>query len=120
MFRSVTVRSQSFVLVVCSYDGHAYAYVKMAGGKRRRNFVKRAAIILCIALLARRKRNQRKKTRRRSTWVRPVLQQHVEQGEFHNLLQELRLSDRDGHFRYLRMSKERFDHLLAQVSNAEV
>ena len=42
--------------------------------------------------------------------------QRVQQGEYHNLLQEMRLSDPESHFRYLRMSKERFDCLLGKIS----
>ena len=51
--------------------------------------------------------------RTRQLLVRAIFSQRRQQGEFHNLLQEMRLSDPDSHFRYLRMSKERFDSLLA-------
>ena len=37
------------------------------------------------------------------------------QGEFHNLLLEMRLTDSESHFQYLRMTKERFDSLLSKV-----
>ena len=57
--------------------------------------------------------NQQRKERK--MWVRPIFSKRKEQGEYHNLLQEMRLSDADSHFRYLRMSKERFDNLLAEV-----
>ena len=33
----------------------------------------------------------------------------------YNLLQEMRLSDPESHIRYLRISRERFDSLLAEV-----
>ena len=36
-------------------------------------------------------------------------------GEFHHLLQKMRLTDMESHFGYLRMSKETFDLLLAKV-----
>ena len=48
-------------------------------------------------------------------WVRPIFTLRAQQGEFGNLLQEMRLSDPESHFRYLRMSKERFDNLLRDV-----
>ena len=50
-------------------------------------------------------------------WIRQILifQRRREQGEFHNLLEELRVSDSESHFRYLRMSMERFDFLLSKV-----
>ena len=68
--------------------------------------------ILLLALLHRRRKRRRNK---RKTWVRPIFTQRLRQGEFSNLLQELRLSDPEYHFRYLRMSKETFDDLLALV-----
>ena len=43
------------------------------------------------------------------------IQRRRQQGDYHNLLQEVRLSDPESHFRYLRMSKEKFDSLLAKV-----
>ena len=49
--------------------------------------------------------------------ARPIFQLRRQQGEFHNLLQEMRMTDSDNHFKYLRMSKERFDDLLSQVSD---
>ena len=48
-------------------------------------------------------------------WVRPIFTQRRQQVEYHNLVQEMRLCDPESHFRYLRMSKERFDCLLAEV-----
>lgn len=39
-------------------------------------------------------------------------------GEYHNLLQERRTADPQSHFRYLRVLKERFDCLLAEVFSA--
>ena len=59
---------------------------------------------------------RRKRKRRRRVWVREILAKRRQQGEFHNLLQELRLADPEYHFKYLRMSKEMFDVLLAKVS----
>ena len=48
-------------------------------------------------------------------WVLPIFSRRKQQGEYHNLLQEMCLSDPESHFRYLRMSKERFDSLLSMV-----
>ena len=48
-------------------------------------------------------------------WIRQIFQRRREQGEFHNLLEELRVSDSESHFRYLRMSRERFDFFLSKV-----
>ena len=46
--------------------------------------------------------------RSRMLWIRPVVTNRRQQGEYHNLLQKMRLSDAESHFRYLRMSRERF------------
>ena len=70
------------------------------------------AVLLLALLNRRRKRRQR---RIRTTWVRPVFIQRSQQGEFHHLLQEMGLTDTESHFRYLTMSKETFDLLLAKV-----
>ena len=60
--------------------------------------------VLLLALLYRGRRRRQK--RRRTTWVRPIFTQPLQQGEFHNLIQEMCLSDTESHFRYLRMSKD--------------
>ena len=44
--------------------------------------------------------------------VRPIFELPQRQGEHHNILQEMGFSDLDSHFKYIRMSKERFDNLL--------
>ena len=67
-----------------------------------------------MALLALKLKRWRRK-KKRQYWVRPIFQRHREQGDYYNLLQELRLSDPQCHFRFLRMSKERFDSLLSKV-----
>ena len=63
-------------------------------------------------LLARWRIAQKK---RRNAWVRPIFSMRKQQGEYHNLLQEMSISDPESHFRYLRMSKERFDSLLSMA-----
>ena len=49
------------------------------------------------------------------TYYIPIFTRCQQQGEYYQLLQEMRLSDPESHFRYLRMSKERFDRLLAML-----
>ena len=66
-----------------------------------------------ISLLRRRRRRKRRAMRR--VWVRPIYRMRRQQGDFHNLLQEMRLNDPESHFKYLRMSKEKFDSLLQMV-----
>ena len=67
---------------------------------------------LLLSLLYRRRSRRR---RSRSVWVRAIFAKRQQQGEYSNLLQEMRLSDPQCHFQYLRMSKERFDILLSLV-----
>ena len=70
-------------------------------------------LLLLLAISMRRSRRKRKIGRK--MWVRPIFTKRRLQGEYHNLLQEMRLSDPESHFRYLRMSRERFDCLLEMV-----
>ena len=77
---------------------------------RRSNRVKRLlALWLAYQFLKKRRRT------RRSVWIRPIFTRHREQGEYHNLLRELRETDPESHFCYIRMLKEGFDTLLARV-----
>ena len=69
-----------------------------------------------LLLLAwQRRRMKRRKKRRRTLWVRPIFRRRRHQGEYNNLPQEIRHSDPETHFKYLRMSKEKFDCLLSMV-----
>ena len=59
---------------------------------------------------------RRKQKRKRKMWVRDIFKKRQEKGEFHTLLQEMRLNDTQSHFRYLRMSNKCFQTLLEKVS----
>ncbi|RXN04065.1 nuclease HARBI1 [Labeo rohita] len=61
-----------------------------------------------VALLYLRRR------RRRSVWVHEILQARQQLGEYHRLVQELRLDD-DRFQRYFRLDREQFDNLLSKV-----
>ena len=76
----------------------------------------RSRRVLLLLLLLRRRRARRHSSTPRTVWVRSIFRRRQQQGEFHNLVQELRLSDPENHFRYLRMSKHTFDNLLGKVS----
>ena len=69
-------------------------------------------LLLGLYWLLKRRKNHR------STWVCPIFVQRCQFGEYNNLLQEMRVSDPESHFRYIRMSKETFDSLLAQVGTS--
>ncbi|XP_059367678.1 uncharacterized protein zgc:194221 isoform X3 [Carassius carassius] len=57
---------------------------------------------------------QQRRGQRRRTWVHQTLRRRSQFGEFHHLLQELRLDD--GRFqRYFRLSRAQYDDLLSHV-----
>ena len=39
------------------------------------------------------------KRKRKRTWVREIFKKRIEQGVYHNLMQEMRVNDRESHFR---------------------
>ncbi|XP_056090774.1 uncharacterized protein LOC130070418 [Rhinichthys klamathensis goyatoka] len=54
------------------------------------------------------------KSKKRSVWVHPILQKRKNHGEFHHLIQELRLDN--GRFKaYFRVDKDQFDYILRKV-----
>ena len=70
--------------------------------------------LLGVALLrAQRRKKQQEKKRRTRLWTRELFKPG-EEGDYEHLLKKLE-NDRELHFRYLRMSKERFEHLLSLV-----
>ena len=60
---------------------------------------------------------RRKRTRQRSrtVWVREWIKNRPAMGAYHQLLQELRLTDTDSYRHFLRMDPETFDDLLSKV-----
>ncbi|XP_074537109.1 uncharacterized protein LOC141798997 [Halichoeres trimaculatus] len=69
--------------------------------------------VLAASYLLRRSQVRRRAKRRRF-WVHPILRRRLQHGEFHHLVQELRLDD--GRFqRYFRLTRAQFDVLLARV-----
>ena len=70
-----------------------------------------STVLTALYLLS---RSQDRRARRRRFWVHPILQRRLQFGEFHHLLQELRLDA--GRFqRYFRLTRGQFDELLARV-----
>ena len=67
--------------------------------------------ILIAIVIARR----RKKRRNRKVWVRDWIRDRPKQGAYHQLLQELRLSDARSYRNFLRMDQATFDELLSKV-----
>eukprot|EP00795_Rhopilema_esculentum_P011795 gene11795-2173_t len=71
-----------------------------------------AIIHLRIALSKEKKKTKRK----RKFWVRPHLKERKNHGQIHTLFSELKMFDREYFFRLIRMSPERYEHLLQLVT----
>ena len=56
------------------------------------------------------------KSKRRRFWVRDMLKRRQQYSQYHSLIKELELFEREYLFKYLRMSPERFEHMLQIVS----
>ena len=74
---------------------------------------------LLLLLLQKRRRiiiHNMKKSKPRRFWVRDMLKRRQQYSQYHSLVKELELFDREYFFKYLRMSPERFEHLVKLVS----
>ena len=71
---------------------------------------------LLILMLMRRGQLRRKDKYRKRFWVRPILQQRIQQGEYFNLVREMQLADHESSFKYCRMSPHLFENLLRLVA----
>lgn len=65
-------------------------------------------ILLLSLLLLKLKRKKRPKR----LWQHNIYERRSSQGAYHNLLQEMRLTDQEKYFNYLRMSCDTFNKLL--------
>jgi hypothetical protein len=78
----------------------------------------RARIVISATIVVmniRRKRQIYKKKQLRRFWRRGVFKQRELHSEYFHLYQTMRDIDREYHYQYIRMSKERFDHLLSLI-----
>ena len=73
-------------------------------------------ILLRLPLLSRRSRAREKQAKGRRFWVRAIFRQRQRFGCYHTLVQELRLGDREWHFKFIRISPKRFEHLLRLIA----
>ena len=55
------------------------------------------------------------KNRKQRSYVRPVNTRRIQFGEFHTLIKELRIMDKENYFKYFRMSPTIFDYLLKLI-----
>ena len=58
-------------------------------------------ILLLVFLMRKRRRKRKRDYKPKRFWVRNIFKRRIKQGEYHNLVQELRLGDREFYFRYL-------------------
>ena len=72
--------------------------------------------MLLLLMLLRQRRLRRERHVSRKVWVKRIFTLREQKGAFQNLVKEMRATDREAHFKFLRMSPERFDHLLSLVS----
>uniref|UniRef100_A0A1X7V9H6 DDE Tnp4 domain-containing protein n=2 Tax=Amphimedon queenslandica TaxID=400682 RepID=A0A1X7V9H6_AMPQE len=68
--------------------------------------------VLLIVIIAGKKQRKRAKHK---FWVRKIFLERKKLGFYQTLLSEMRVTDREFYFRFLRMTPERFDHLLSLV-----
>ncbi|XP_065310438.1 uncharacterized protein [Dermacentor albipictus] len=66
---------------------------------------------IALVLLVRRLRQKRKRT----MYIRELFEKRPQLSDYHHLVQELRQVDPEYHFKYFRMTKAKFDHLLSLV-----
>lgn len=62
---------------------------------------KKLLLILLLRRIRRKRSIKRKDRKRRRIWVREIFQKRERQGEFHRLVQELKIHDREYFFRYV-------------------
>ena len=68
-----------------------------------------------VVMNQRRKKQLYKKKQLRTFWRRGIFRERILYSEYFHLYQRLRDTDREFHYQYIRMSKERFDHLLSLI-----
>ncbi|XP_067203044.1 uncharacterized protein [Linepithema humile] len=78
---------------------------------------KKRRILLLALLYIRRKRNERNtiNIKKRRYWVHPILQLKQQQGDWYNLVHEMRLQDTETFFNYMRMTLNMFDYILSRI-----
>ena len=79
-------------------------------------FNKRIILYAAIAvIISNRRKSLFKKKQIKRFWTRGIFRDRKLHSEYYTLYQNLRDEDREFHYRYVRMSKERFDHLLSLI-----
>lgn len=87
-----------------SYQFHVQQQLELERRRKVQN-----VLLLSLLLIARTKQRKRQTKR---FWMRDIFKNRKQQGAYHNLLNEMRLTDTEKYFNYLRMGSESFTKLL--------
>ena len=74
--------------------------------------------LLLLILLRRRLQRAAETKYKKRWWVRQIFAERNSQGEFHNLIQEMRLFDHEYFYKQFRMSPTQFEHLLSLIAQS--
>ena len=73
--------------------------------------------LLIILLLRRRlKRKELKARKKKRFWVRKIYAERIEKGEYHTLVRQMKIFDKEFFFQHFRMGPEKFEELLRYVA----
>ena len=87
----------------------------MASHNEHRSRIRLILISAIGVMMTNRSKRLVKKKQVKRFWRRSIFRDRKLHSEYFNIYQQLREDDREMHFKYIRMSKERFDHLLSIV-----
>lgn len=87
----------------------------MGSHRKHRSRVRTILYTVIGVMAANRTRQLYKKKQIKRFWRRGIFRDRKLHSEFYTMYQNLRDTDREYHFKYVRMSKERFDHLLGMI-----
>ena len=78
--------------------------------------ISRRKILILILLRRRLKRKALQTRKKRRFWVRKIYAERCEKGEYHQLVREMKLFDKEYFLQHFRMSPDRFEELLKYVA----
>lgn len=95
---------------------HSLHYLYQLEMERRRRISN--TLLLSLLLLT---RTKEKKYRPKRFWIRDIFKNRKQQGAYHNLFNEMKLTDTQKYFNYLRMSSESFNYFCVRetISSGE-
>ena len=110
-FESLTVEFKPAGILTSTFFKRASLTLRTVMGLN--SLRKKLSILITLSRL-RRVRNLTKRKQRRRFWIRDIYKKREQFGTFNTLFEELK-KDREYFFRYLRMTPDRFGHLLSLV-----